>query len=43
MINEELEKELDKTKDVLGTLIAWLGSELGAHNVTKLLDKLEES
>ena len=39
---KELKQELDNTRQVLGTLISWLGMELGEHNAVKLLDMLSQ-
>jgi len=41
MENEELKKELEKTKEVLSTLICWLSTEIGSASAEKLLDQLE--
>lgn len=37
---EELKKQVEQNKQVLGTLITWLISDLGIDNVNKLLSKL---
>lgn len=40
MKTEQIEKEIETIKEVLGTFITWMVMELGEKGVDDLLDKL---